>query len=79
MPEFGLGFEIKNSSLLIFDGQSILHGVTPIRRESENSYRYTVVFYTLLQMWKCEPLDKELARIRKIKTEREQKRTQQHG
>jgi hypothetical protein len=25
-------------------------------------------------MWKCEPLDDEIARIRKIKTERERKR-----
>jgi len=73
-PEFDLGFEIKDCSLLIFDGQSILHGVTPIKKLSENAYRFTVVFYSLKQMWKCEPLELEVARIRNLKTKREQKR-----
>lgn len=77
VPELNIGLEIADGTLSIFDGQSILHGVTPIRRMSADAYRYTVVYYTLHQMWKCEPLDLELARIRNVKTERERKRAAQ--
>lgn len=78
-PELGLGFEIADKSLTIFDGQSLLHGVTPIRKLSENAHRYTIVYYTLHQMWKCEPLTEEIARIRKVKTQRELRRTSLAG
>lgn len=74
MPEFDLAFEVADNSLSIFDGQSILHGVTPLKRLTPHAYRYTIVFYTLKGMWNCEPLDAEIARIRKKKTERELKR-----
>lgn len=74
VPEIQTGFEIANESLLIFDGQSLLHGVTQMRTMSEQAHRFTMVFYSLLQMWKCEPLDVELARIRAIKTQRHRKR-----
>lgn len=73
-PEFGIGFALRNNSLLMFDGQEILHGVTPIRRLHEDSYRYSIVYYSMRSMWGCEPLNDEVARIRKKKTEREQKR-----
>jgi hypothetical protein len=33
-----------------------------------------VVYYSMRQMWRCEPLGAELARIRKLKTERERQR-----
>lgn len=73
-PEYGVGFEIADGSILIFDGQSILHGVTPIEKIEPRAHRFTLVFYTLTQMWRCEPLDRELARIRNLKTKRERKR-----
>jgi len=73
-PELGIALEIADKSLSIFDGQSLLHGVTPIRRIAENSHRYTVVYYTLQQMWKCEPYEGELTRIKAVKTQREMKR-----
>lgn len=73
-PEFDLGFEIKDNSLLMFDGQGILHGVTPIKLTSRKAYRYTIVYYSLQQMWNCLPITEELERIRKVKTGREQKR-----
>lgn len=74
VPEFDLGFQLKNNSLFMFDGQGILHGVIPIVKTSQNSYRYSIVYYSLQQIWNCLPLDEELARIRNKKTEREQKR-----
>jgi hypothetical protein len=71
IPEFNLGLEIADKSILFFDGQSIMHGVTPFKMESINAYRYTLVYYTLQQMWHCDPIDEELARIKTKKTERE--------
>ena len=73
-PQFGLGFKLRHNSLFMFDGQSILHGVTPINRQSPDAFRYSVVYYSLRQMWNCEPLGAEVARIKKLKTEREKKR-----
>lgn len=73
-PEFGLKFEISDGSLLIFNGQEILHGVSPIKKMSADAYRYTVVYYTMQQMWKCLPMPEEIKRIRRVKTSREQKR-----
>lgn len=75
IPELRIGLEICDQSLTIFDGQKLLHGVTPINQLSGNSYRYTIVYYTLHQMWKCETVTKELARIRSVKSQRELKRT----
>jgi len=46
-PEYHMGFEIADKSLLIFDGQSILHGVTPIIPTHDGGYRNSLIFYPL--------------------------------
>lgn len=74
LPEYGVAFSLPNNSLLMFDGQSILHGVTPIKNTSSLSYRYSVVYYTLKRMWQCLEIKEEVDRIRKTKTLREQVR-----
>lgn len=71
VPEYNIAFQLPNNSIFLFDGQGILHGVTPIRRLNEQSYRFSVVYYSLKRMWQCLTVDEELARIRKKKTERE--------
>ena len=71
IPEFNIGLEIADKTMLFFDGQSIMHGVTPFNLKSIQAYRFTIVYYTLHQMWKCEPIDKEIARIKTVKTNRE--------
>ena len=76
IPEYGVGLEIATNSVLLFDGQKILHGVTPIKLLNKNSYRYTIVYYTLKAMWNCEPLTKEVLRYRKERTLLEKKRHQ---
>lgn len=74
MPEYGIGFELKNNTIIMFDGQSIMHGVTPIFYTSPQSHRFSIVYYSLKQMWKCLTIDEELARIKNVKTKREKKR-----
>lgn len=79
LPDFGVALEIANNSLTIFDGQNILHGVTPIKKLSEDAFRYTVVYYSLKAMWQCLPITDELQRIRNVKTKREFKRAEKEA
>lgn len=74
LPEYGVGFYLRHNSVFMFDGQSILHGVTPIKRLSTKAARYSIVYYSLQQIWNCLPLNEELARIRNVKTQRETRR-----
>jgi len=74
IPELDIALEVADNTLTIFNGQDILHGVSDIEYKNNSSYRYSVVYYSLEQMWKCEPLEGEIKRIRKVKTEREKKR-----
>ena len=69
--------EISDNTLTIFDGQSIVHGVTPLFKYKPNSYRYTKVYYSLEQMWKCDSIKEEIMRIRKLKKERREERNLQ--
>jgi hypothetical protein len=64
VPEVGLGFACKDHSLTIFDGQALLHGVTPITKLKPNSTRFTVVFYSLKQLWNCETNVDEISKLR---------------
>lgn len=74
LPEYGLGIELKDRSIFMFDGQSIMHGVTPIKYTKPTGHRYSVVFYSLKRIWQCLEIDEELARIRNKKTQREKER-----
>ena len=76
IPSYNIKLEIQDGTLTVFDGQSILHGVSPFEKktETDDAYRYTIVYYSLEQMWKCETISDELIRIRKKKKEKEFKR-----
>lgn len=76
IPEYGVGVELKNNTVLMFNGQKLMHGVTPIKRQNTLSYRFSVVFYTLKSMWNCLEIGEEIDRIKKKKTEREFKRVE---
>mgnify|MGYP000031110546 CR=1 FL=1 len=75
IPELNVTLECADNTVVLFDGQSLLHGVTPIDNRYADSYRYSVVYYTLQQMWNCLPLTGEIARIRKLHKQREQNRS----
>ncbi len=74
LPEFGIGIDMRDRSLLLFDGQGIIHGVTAIERLGANAYRRSIVYYSLAGMWKCEPIEAEAERIQRLRTQREDKR-----
>lgn len=72
LPEYNVGLECSDNTLVMFDGQSILHGVTPMKLFGDKAYRYSIVYYTLQAIWKCEEIDKELLKVRanRAKTEK---------
>lgn len=74
LPEYGVAFALPNNSVFMFDGQGILHGVTPIKYTSPAGYRYSVVYYTLKRMWQCLEINEEIARVRQEKTIKERVR-----
>lgn len=65
MPEFNVKIKLANNSLFMFDGQGVVHGVTPIQPTSNQSYRFTLVFYSLRNMWSCQTIGEELDRVRR--------------
>lgn len=77
LPEINAGIRLADSSLLFFDGQRFLHGVTPFKLE-EKGHRVTVVFYTMKQIWKCLPPTEELERAQQNETARNRTRANAH-
>jgi hypothetical protein len=78
VPEIDMVFKCGSGSLTMFDGQGLIHGVTPIRKLSEFAVRYTVVYYSLQQMWNCITPKDEISRLRQSRAELEM-RKKTHG
>lgn len=74
LPEFNARWLLEDGSYFFFDGQSYLHGVTPISKLNKNGYRYSVVYYALRAMGKCGSISEEVERCRKEKRKREKAR-----
>lgn len=73
-PELDVSFEIGDRSLILFDGQKLLHGVTPIQRHGIDSFRYTVVYYSLKQMWNCDTVRGEVDALRERRSATERRK-----
>lgn len=74
LPELGVSVDMPHGGLLMFDGQKWLHGVAPIKPTRIGGRRYSCVFYSLRKLWECLVPDEELARFRRVKTQKERKR-----
>jgi hypothetical protein len=74
MPEYDVACEVKDKSIFYFDGQNILHGVTPITKLQPDSRRFSIVYYSLRAMWNCAPLREEIARARMRREQVEMRR-----
>ncbi len=69
-PELKLALAYKEPSITLFHNPKIIHGVKRI----QHGTRYTIVYYPIRDMRLAGTPAEELARIRKVKTEREYKR-----
>lgn len=67
-PEIDLCFELADHTALMFDGQMMVHGVTPFTKTSPDGYRFSVVYYTMKQLWACLPFEQEIQRARVNRT-----------
>lgn len=74
LPEYNVKVACADSSLFIFDGQSELHGVTPIIKTAQDGYRYSVVYYALEALCRCGTPKEELRRAQVSRTKVEMKR-----
>lgn len=74
VPEYGIGLEVADGSLTLFDGQGALHGVTPMRRTKMGGHRYTIVWYGMKGMWQCLDPAEEAKRANVLRTAREMRR-----
>lgn len=63
VPAYNLAVAVADKSLTLFDGQSLLHGVTPMT-VGPAGFRYTVVFYSRAGLVKCLRPGEEVQRRR---------------
>lgn len=71
LPSLGVTLACDHRSVVIFPGQSIWHGVTPIAQTAPDGYRYTLVYYVKAGCRKCGPAADELHRAALERTARE--------
>ncbi len=70
LPEFNALIKTAHNSLLIFDGASVVHGVTPFKKALGSSRRVTIVYYVLEKMQRCCPDEKsEVEYQNKLRTD----------
>lgn len=71
IPEYGAVIECRDSWCVWFPGYRFVHGVTPMKAETPDAYRYSVVFYALRGMKDCATTAMETAYAKVKRTERE--------
>lgn len=55
LVDYDVWLSVPHGSISLFDGQSVLHGVSPMKPLSANARRYTMVAYARTAMKKCCP------------------------
>lgn len=75
LVDYDAWLTIPHGSISIFDGQSVTHGVSPIRFTGPNPFRYTLVAYAKNGMKACAATyEEEVQRARRKSTEMEEAR-----
>jgi hypothetical protein len=73
LADYDVYLAVPHGSISIFDGQSVLHGVTPFTVTSHDAWRYTLVCYAKSGMKSCAPtpeLEAERAALRTTDADR---------
>jgi len=73
LPALGVTLATEDSCIVFFDGQKILHGVTPIVNRYTSSKRFSIVWYTLAKMVNSLSADDEINKIRKTDLKKHRK------
>lgn len=53
VPAIDAALALEDETYVLFDGQSLLHGVAPIHKLSDHAGRYSIVYYAQKIMSKC--------------------------
>lgn len=67
-PELNMTLAQEDGWMVFFRGQELLHGVTSVKFHGSNSYRSSIVNYTLSNLRHCYPYKQELQRLKEVKT-----------
>lgn len=76
VPELGYYLPTEDGTCVFFDGQSLLHGVTPITKLRRAAHRLSVVYYSEVKLWQCLPPHDEVIRAQERRTGREIRRAE---
>lgn len=68
IPEYNIKFKLLDNTLIIFDGATVLHGVSPMKMLGDDSHRFSIVFYSLDTMRPCKAPTAELQDFKKKQT-----------
>lgn len=72
IPEYGVTYAARDSTVAAFYGKRLVHGVTPMRKTSPDGYRISIVFYALQGLKDCHTFAEETAYARAKRAEREE-------
>lgn len=71
VPEYGAVFACDDGTCCFFNGNVVVHGVTPMEFRSEDAYRFSIVYYALRGMKDCFTVALEQSSARKRRSGRE--------
>jgi hypothetical protein len=76
MPEYSVAFACEDKDLIMFNGQDVWHGVTPIEKKltGDTPYRFSIVYYAKSACKVCLSNKEEILRAQKQATEMDQER-----
>lgn len=63
-PKYDIRINPKDNYVLLFRND-LVHGVTQIKPQTKEAYRYSIVYYVQNRMQACGTIDEELAKARK--------------
>lgn len=70
LPQLGAKLIPEDETFVLFDGQSLIHGVTPLQRlAGKDSWRYSFVFYARQSMVGLASFEEELKNLKKREME----------
>lgn len=80
LVDYDVYVPVDDGSITLFDGQSVLHGVTPMRVTGGNAYRYTMVAYAVAAIGSCvDTPEEELRRAQQRSTAADDRRRRVPG
>lgn len=68
LADYDVYLTIPHRSVTLFDGQGVLHAVTPFHVQNPKAYRYTIVTYAKAGMRKCLAGEAEVRRAQRERT-----------